>query len=223
MGAEIGKQINIFSRLQKRTEDSKIVIFGCGGHARSIINVIRENNKEMDIVLVDDNAKEKECILGCKVVHELEIGHNDVYIVAIGDNLKRRQIYNRLKEDYAAHCTFLISSYAGIGIDARIGVGTFVAPNAYVGAQAVIGENSIINTSSIIEHEAMIGDHTHVAPGAIICGRTRIGNNVFCGAGSTIIDKITICDNVTIGAGAVVKENISEPGVYVGVPAKRIK
>lgn len=223
MGVEVEKQFNFFSRLQKGTKDSKIVVFGCGGHARSIINVIRENNKVTDIVLVDDYAKEEESILGCKVVREFDIRHNDAYIVAVGDNLKRRQIYSRMKGEYATQCILLISSYANIGIDVQIGIGTFVAPNVYIGPQAVIGENTIVNTGSIIEHEAVIGDHTHIAPGVTICGRTQIGNNVFCGAGSTIIDKITICGNVTIGAGAVVKEDILDAGVYVGVPAKRIK
>lgn len=66
MGVEIEEQFNFFSRLQEGAEDSRIVVFGCGGHARSIINVIRENNKETEILLVDDDAREKEYILGCK-------------------------------------------------------------------------------------------------------------------------------------------------------------
>lgn len=223
MNIETKKQYNFFPKLQKASEDSKIAVFGCGGHSRSIIGVIRESHKDIDIVLVDDNAGEEEYILGCKVMHECEIGHNDGYIIAIGDNLKRRQIYSQMKSAHAGYCISLVSLYANIGIDAQIGIGTFVAPNVYVGPQAAVGDNTILNTGSIVEHEAIIGNHTHIAPGSIICGRAKIGSNVFCGAGSTIIDKITICDNVTIGAGAVVKEDILSAGTYVGVPAKKIK
>lgn len=217
------KEINTFGELQKAAKGNKIIVFGCGGHARSIISVIWESDKETEIILVDGNAGEEEYILGCKVMREFKIRDNDRYIIAIGDNLKRRQIYSQMKSGHAGYCILLVSLYANIGMDAQIGMGTFVAPNVYVGSQAIIGDNTILNTGSIVEHEAIIGNHTHIAPGAIICGRTRIGNNVFCGAGSTIIDKITICDNVTIGAGAVVKENILVAGTYVGVPAKRVK
>lgn len=68
----------------------------------------------------------------------------------------------------------------------------------------------------------IVGNHTHFAPHTTICGRTQIGDNVFCGAGSTIIDKLIICDNVVIGAGTVVKEDITVPGTYAGIPARKI-
>ncbi len=45
---------------------------------------------------------------------------------------------------------------------------------------------------------------------------------VFAGTGSTIIDKCSVCDDVTLGAGAVVVDAITESGVYVGAPARRI-
>jgi acetyltransferase-like isoleucine patch superfamily enzyme len=51
---------------------------------------------------------------------------------------------------------------------------------------------------------------------------TKIGNHVSIGSNATILP-VTICDNVVIGAGAVVTKNITEPGVYVGNPAKKIK
>lgn len=201
----------------------RIAVFGCGGHARSVINVICETSKEKDMIIIDEKVKNKEIILGYRTERECELDEKDVFIIAVGDNNNRKNLYRKLKGKHKGRCVSVVSMYAIIGMDAEIGQGTFIAQNAYVGPQAIIGDNTILNTGSIVEHEAIIGNHTHIAPGAIICGRTRIGNNVFCGAGSTIIDKITICDNVTIGAGAVVKEDILAAGTYVGVPAKRVK
>jgi UDP-3-O-[3-hydroxymyristoyl] glucosamine N-acyltransferase len=60
-------------------------------------------------------------------------------------------------------------------------------------------------------------------PGAKISGNVTIGNSVLIGAGATIKEKVQICDDVVIGAGAVVVKSIVEPGVYAGVPAKKIK
>ncbi|MNG10838.1 Galactoside O-acetyltransferase [compost metagenome] len=50
-----------------------------------------------------------------------------------------------------------------------------------------------------------------------------IGNNVQIGAGAIILPGVSICNNVIIGAGCIVSRSISEPGVYVGVPARKIR
>lgn len=201
----------------------KMVLFGCGGHARSIIGAIREICSETELILVDPNVKTDEIILGCNTEREYGLNGNDGYIVAVGCNDKRGKLYGLLKEPGSGQPISVVSQYAHIGMEAEIGRGTFVSANAYVAPQAKVGYNSIINTGSVVEHEVKIGNHTHIAPHTTVCGRAEIGNHVFCGAGSIVIDKIRICDHVIIGAGAVVKEDITEPGTYVGVPARKIK
>jgi serine acetyltransferase len=49
-----------------------------------------------------------------------------------------------------------------------------------------------------------------------------LGDNVVIGANSVVLGPIDICDNVLIGALSLVNKSISEPGVYVGVPARKI-
>jgi acetyltransferase-like isoleucine patch superfamily enzyme len=51
---------------------------------------------------------------------------------------------------------------------------------------------------------------------------TKVGNNVSIGTNSTILP-IWITDNVVIGAGSVVTKNITEPGIYAGNPARKIR
>ena len=200
----------------------KLIVFGCGGHARSIISAIRQFALNIEIVLVDENAGVDEYVLDCKVIREYELQEKDSYIIAVGDNGKRQELFNYLLEQNKGKCIAVISKDSHIGLDVQIGTGTFVAPYSYIGPKVRIGDNVIINSGSVVEHEVIVGNHTHIAPHATICGRTQIGDNVFCGAGSTIIDKLIICDDVIIGAGAVVKEDITTPGTYVGIPARKI-
>lgn len=200
----------------------KLIIYGCGGHARSVVNVIRQFTLDIEIILVDEYAAEHERILACDVKKEYILNPDDRYILAIGDNKHRRELYESLLRRHLGKCVSVVSNRANIGMDVVIGQGVFVAANAYVGPQAQIGDNTIINSGSIIEHEVSVGNHTHIAPNSTVCGRTKIRDNVFCGAGSTIIDGITICDDVMIGAGAVVKEDILLPGIYAGVPARKV-
>ncbi len=49
-----------------------------------------------------------------------------------------------------------------------------------------------------------------------------LGDNVVIGTGSTVIGPVTICDNVIVGAMSLVNKDITEPGTYVGIPAKKI-
>lgn len=53
-------------------------------------------------------------------------------------------------------------------------------------------------------------------------GRIEIGDNVFVGVNSIILPGIRISKDVVVAAGAVVSRNIDEPGVYAGVPARKV-
>lgn len=50
----------------------------------------------------------------------------------------------------------------------------------------------------------------------------EFGDNVVIGTSSIILGPVTICDNVLIGSMSLVNKSIYEPGVYVGVPAKKV-
>lgn len=200
----------------------QLVIFGCGGHARSIINTVREADDTVEILVVDNNVGDDESILGCPTKKIYELTENDKYILGIGDNAKRAELFRSFSQRNMGECVSIISVSAHIGLHARVGCGTYVGVGAFVGPEVTIGNNTIINTESVIEHEVTIGDHTHIAPNVTVCGRTQIGNHVFCGTGSTVIDSVRICSNVVIGAGAVVTSDIVNAGTYVGIPAKKI-
>lgn len=200
----------------------KLIIYGCGGHARSIINTIIENGGRPGILIVDDNAKLNEKIMGVSVVRDYILQKDNKYIVAVGNNEERKGIYDKLKYWPDGECISIVSHLSYIGKETDIGRGTFIASYAYVGPQVKIGSGTIINTGSIVEHETVVGNYSHIAPHATVCGRVRLGSNVFCGAGSTVIDHISICDNVMIGAGAVVVKDIMESGTYVGIPARKV-
>lgn len=57
----------------------------------------------------------------------------------------------------------------------------------------------------------------------MINGDCKIGCQCFIGSGSIIAHGVTICNNTIIGCGTVVIHDITEPGLYVGSPARRIK
>lgn len=65
-------------------------------------------------------------------------------------------------------------------------------------------------------------NHCFEEPVPKFYGCIEVGNNVFIGARAIILPNVRICDNVFIAAGACVSRSITEPGIYGGVPAKKI-
>lgn len=68
-----------------------------------------------------------------------------------------------------------------------------------------------------------IGNDVSIGHNAVVHG-AKIGNNVLVGMGAVVMDNAVIPDNTVIAAGTVVLGNsVLEPGVYAGVPAKKVK
>jgi len=197
----------------------ELILFGCGGHSRSVADIILSGGVYQQLVFVDQNARENEEIFGFPVLREHPLLDRP-YFFAIGDNEAR---HRKLLEVGPEYLISVVSEKAYFGVNASYGKGCFVGNFSHIGPDVRIGANTIINNAAIVEHEVTVGDHCHIGPGSVISGRCNISDLVFVGVGAIVKDYIQICPNVTIGAGATVVCNITEPGVYVGTPARRIK
>lgn len=148
------------------------------------------------------------------------------FMITVGfikDARLRTLLYNKVQQAGGTMANVIaptahVSRYAHF-----FGGGISIHHNAMVNTAAQIGDNVIINTSAVIEHDAVVGAHSHVSTGAILNGETSVGRRCFIGSQSVVANCVRICDDVIIGAGSVVIKDISEPGIYAGCPAKRIK
>ena len=130
------------------------------------------------------------------------------------------------------------------GITPKIGKGCFIAENAAIIGDVEIGDDcsiwygavhpirlgnrvniqdgAVLHTlykRSVVE----IGDDVSVGHNAVIHG-AKVGNDVLVGMGAVLLDGVEVADGSIIAAGAVVLSNSKlEPGVYAGVPAKKVK
>ena len=91
-----------------------------------------------------------------------------------------------------------------------------------LGDRVNIQDGAVLHTlhkRSVVE----IGNDVSVGHNAVIHG-ARIGSNVLVGMGAIVMDNVVVPDNTIIAAGAVVLSNQTlEPGVYAGIPAKKVK
>ena len=88
---------------------------------------------------------------------------------------------------------------------------------------ATIGNNVLLNVNCTVAHHSSISDHCFLSPAVSLAGFVQIAPKVVLGIGSIVIDSIAIGENIRTGAGAVVTKTIQESGLYVGIPAKKIK
>jgi acetyltransferase-like isoleucine patch superfamily enzyme len=120
-----------------------------------------------------------------------------------------------------------------------IGDDCFIGPFVEIQRGAVIGRRCRIQSHAFVCELVTIGDDCFVSHGAMFIndafvtggparGRrdlwrpTRLGNHVSVGTNATVLP-VSICDHAVIGAGAVVTKDLTEPGVYVGNPARLLR
>lgn len=194
----------------------KLAVYGCGGHARSLADVALSNGHS-NLIFVDEKANINETLFGFDVLKQWKIEQDAYVILALGDNLKRADLFQKLVD---SECIVpIVAEDVHWGRNARLETGVFVGRGVHLGPNAFIGANTIINTHCVVEHDCKIGRHCHISVNSTVAGSCRIGDFVMIGVGATVIDGVSICSHVMIGAGAVVVNDITEPGVYVGVPA----
>lgn len=203
---------------------NKLIIIGASGHGKVIADIALKLNKWTSIAFLDDDES-KNMSMGLNVIGKTmdAFKYKDVadFFVAIGDNTIREKVQNMLL-DGKLSITTLIHPNASIGTDVEIDTGTAVMAGVVINSSTRIGKGCIINTSSNIDHDNIIEDFVHISPRVSLAGTVKVGKNNWIGTGSVISNNITMCEGCQIGAGALVINSISEPGVYLGVPARKL-
>lgn len=207
-----------------------LILIGAGGHCRSAIEIIEDENK-FSIAGVLDTAEN----VGKKIFDYPIVGTDDdihrfikedhLFLITIGhirQIMLRSKIYRTIVDRRGTLAT-IVSPNAKISRRATVRAGTIVFHHAVLNANSEVGFNSIINTGSIIEHDCTVGSNCHIAPGATVNGGCTIGDNVYVGSGAVVLNGVSICSDVIVGAGAIIHRNIDVAGTYVGNPGKKIR
>jgi sugar O-acyltransferase (sialic acid O-acetyltransferase NeuD family) len=203
---------------------NNLLIIGASGHGKVVADIALKMNKWQSVFFLDDDESLKSS-MGIEVIGKSNEAFkllNDYDIsVAIGNNAIREKLKIEL-ESKGASLPALIHPTAVIGEQVNIGSGTVVMAGVVVNCCTRIGKGCIINTGSTIDHDNVIGDFTHISPGVHLAGTVIIGQRTWLGIGSIVSNNVNITSGCKIGAGAVIIKDITEPGIYVGVPVRRV-
>lgn len=202
--------------------EKKVVVIGASGHGKVVADIVVRSGDKV-VGFLDDHSEIDSKFMGFPVLGKVKTfrKYNDCwFVVAIGNAQIREKIVSQVQDVKwytAIHPSAIIS---GFGVE--IGEGTVVMANAVINPGASIGKHCIINTSAVVEHDNRIEDFAHISVGAKLAGTVHVGKGTWIGIGACVKNNISICQDCVIGAGAVVIKKIECPGIYVGVPSRRI-
>ncbi len=200
-----------------------LLILGAGGHGRAVADAALASGAWTRVIAAGRNPAPtaSELLPGVEIVpwdRALEIA-NAVH-VAIGDAHAREREAVALRPGMLAG---VVHPRASISAHARVSAGCFIAAQSVVGPCASLGVSVIVNHGAVVDHDVEVGDYSHIAPLVALGGAVRIGRCVFMGSGASVLPGRRIADGIVVGSGAVVIDDLTEPGVYAGVPARRVK
>lgn len=205
------------------------VVFGAGGHARIVLDILLSGDTPVPCILLDrDASRWGTAMMGAPILGGDELLpmllQNGVRGFAVGVASAgvphgRRRLYevavaSGLQPISVVHRNATYSRWAEIGRGAQLFAGSVV------NAGAALGENVVVNTGAIVEHDCRLAGHVHIATGARLAGGVRVGQSAFVGAGSVIRQGITIGAAALVGAGAVVIRDVAAGTTVVGNPAR---
>lgn len=204
--------------------NKKLIIIGSGGHSHSIIDLATSLGYEISsIISTDDLGNYK----GIKVINSFEeiINKYDYcYVIAIGDNFLRQQIFDNINKYYKnlsfptlIHHTAVVSPYA------IISDGCILLAHSNLGHGSKLGKFCIINNLSSLDHDCKMSDFSSLAPGVITGGCVDIGMRSAVCIGSKVKHDITIGKDCILGGNSYLNINLPDNIVAYGSPAKIIR
>lgn len=205
-----------------------VFVYGSGGHARVIIDILHRCGAEVRILIDDDHTKAGSMVMGCQVyvpeegirlLHERGVKEG---IIGIGENQTRLH-----KADFIVNQGFTlvtaIHPSAVIGEDVSIAEGTVAMAGVVVNSGSRIDRHVILNTRCSVDHDCRIGQGAHISPGVCLGGTVMVGELTQIGIGATVLPDLTIGNEAMVGGGAVVIRDVPDNVTVIGMPAEVLK
>ena len=185
-----------------------LLMLGCGGHARSLIDLVETEGQWRIQGLLGLPEQVGTSVMGYPVIGtDADLSSLrttcPAAVLAIGQlpDATTRQRLAALLEQLGFHCPVVISPHAVVSHHAKLGAGTVVGHGAIVNARAVVGSHCTLNTRALIEHDAWLGDHCHVSTGALVNGGVQLGSGCFIGSGAMLREGLQLPSGTVISAG----------------------
>ena len=213
------------------------IVLGSGAFAREVYWHIlgsAEQRQLCKIVFLDPFADFERVLFGsdkevavakCEssIFAAISGSHLRGFLVGIGSpDIKKRAVEHAISIGIKPADTIVHSKAFLQANDISVGYGGVICPGVIVTTNVQIEDYVVLNLNSTIGHDCKIGRFVTCNPGSQISGGVEIGDSVVIGVGACVKEYTKIAAHTIVGAQAFVSRDITEPGTYVGIPARRI-
>lgn len=204
---------------------NNIVIVGYGGFAKEVrwlldrINAIEPVWNFLGFI---DRDNEGESVIGNDDLLR-NYGQELHVAIAIGNPIKRKQIYEKIKSNKNLIFPNLIDPSVTISDKVSMGEGNIVCAGCIFTVDIKIGSFNIFNLNCTIGHDAIIDSYVIIEPNCNISGNCHVKSEMDIGTGTQVIQGLTIGSKTIVGAGTVIISDIEGSCTVVGVPARVVK
>jgi sugar O-acyltransferase (sialic acid O-acetyltransferase NeuD family) len=208
-----------------------LVIFGAGGFAREVLELVRDINAERPrfelLGFLDDREElwkiEQNGVRILGGIRWLETqAHPPNLVLGLGNPSVKRRIVERVRARVADFPT-LIHPTVVKSTSVEQGAGVIMTAGNILTANIRVADFTTLNLACTIGHDVITGAYCTIAPGVNISGNVTIGEGCDIGTGAAIIQGLSIGEWSVIGAGAVVTTDLPANCTAVGIPARPIK
>lgn len=184
-----------------------LIVIGCGGHAKSVIDVIESSGVWSIYGLIGLEHEVGSTVLGYPVIgDDSSLSHHRDFcnnaVIAVGQlpscDLREQLVSSLSSYDYVFPS--IISKSAYVSAHSTIGLGSVIMHGAIVNSGVSIGRHCIINTRAVVDHDCLIDDFCHVSTGALLNGHVSLGSRSFVGSGAMVRECLSLPPQVIIGA-----------------------
>lgn len=201
------------------------VVIGGGGHALSVVDVLRRNG--LSVAAIVDPYSSETHKFGLPVSHGVEefVGQDQfAYVIGLGDNWKRLKVLESVMDLVGvARVPPIVSQGARVSTSADLAPGVVAMDGSHIGPNCSLGRGALVNTHAVVEHGTSLLDGSSVAPATTTGGNCHIGLRSALGIGATLRHGVRVGDDTIVGSASYVHSDLPDRVVAFGSPARVVR
>lgn len=198
-----------------------VIVYGGGGHGRSLIDLLRRDGSYRIVGVLDDGLEAGTQVMDLEILGGREalvrLAERGVRLAinavgGIGDVASRIRVFSLLHQAGFA-CPALLHPAGWVETSAEVAAGTQIFAHAYVGSAVEVGYGVIVNTGAVVSHDCRLAPYVNISPGALLAGGVVVGEGALIGMGVTVNLNVKIGAGARVGNSAVIKDDVPASGV----------